>query len=192
MQLRLLAKRISETSTNNLPLIRPEDIESRTGSLVHGDYSLLGLVDGDSSFTLAQKNDILICQLRPYLGKVLLAAQTVHASSELIVLRARSGIEPAWLHLVMLSEQMTTYATRYSEGSKMPRTSWEKLANFEIHCVPSAQEQREFISAIQEKLEGIKMAMQMVRRLEDSIVVARSQLLESSFNGTLRKVNSDD
>lgn len=181
MHLRLLARRINETSARTLPLVRPEDIESETGSLVAENYSSLIVVKGDKSLSLACANDILICQLRPYLAKVVLAEQDVHASSELIVLRARESVDPKWLHLLLLSQQLTSYATRFSEGSKMPRTSWEKLANFEVANLPSLDAQKTFVSEVDSKLVGIRRSIQLTKQLETSLVESRRRILETGF-----------
>lgn len=185
MHLRLLVKRINETSTRTLPLVRPEDIESQTGTLVAESYSSLIVIGGDKSHSLASANDILICQLRPYLAKVVLAEQDVHASSELIVVRAREGVDPKWLHLLLLSQQMTSYATRFSEGSKMPRTSWEKLAGFEVAELPSLEAQKTFVSEVNAKLGGIRRSIQIAKQLETSLIEARRRLLETGFSAIL-------
>ncbi len=88
-----------------------------------------------------RQGDVLFGKLRPYLAKVFHAPRRAYASTELMCLRPRKGIDSRWFFYRMMSGPTVEWAVATSEGTKMPRTSWERLGTFRV-TVPPLDQQR--------------------------------------------------
>jgi type I restriction enzyme S subunit len=81
--------------------------------------------------------DILFGKLRPNLHKVVVAPCAGVCSTDILVIRP---LEPAFLPFAALqlsSTDMVDYATRLSNGAKMPRTSWSDISAYKIVTAPN-------------------------------------------------------
>lgn len=185
-QLRFLASNITNWTDEELPIVRPEDIVPRTGQIVGRDLENLLISHGGNSTTRCKQGDVLFCKLRPYLAKVVLAPVDLHASSELLVIRPRGGIAPGWLHGLLLSSSAIDWAVRTSEGAKMPRTSWESLCEFEVHDIPTWDEQIEISNSIQERFESLSEMELVLKNIEESIERVRRALVDDFFASKMK------
>jgi type I restriction enzyme S subunit len=114
-----------------------------------------------------RQGDVLFGKLRPYLAKSWLVDRDAIASTELVGLRPRRGVEPRWLGYVALSEPLKDWAVTTSYGSKMPRTSWEALSGFQIN-VPALSEQRaiaDFLDAETTRIDSLMSKKLSMRKL---------------------------
>jgi len=87
------------------------------------------LQSGKSRF---QQGNILFGKLRPYFHKVCVAPVDGVCSTDILVLRPKN---PEWMAFVLClvsSKQMIDYATRLSNGAKMPRSSWHDLSVYKV------------------------------------------------------------
>lgn len=89
----------------------------------------------------AQPGDVLFGKLRPYLAKTWLVDRPVFASTELLCLRPRAGVDSRWLAYLVASTPVVEWAVATSDGAKMPRTSWDKLAEYPVD-LPAIADQR--------------------------------------------------
>jgi len=119
------------------PFIALEDIESGTARLLVDEPTLKAADDS----VCYEPGDVLFSKLRPYLAKSYLAEQFGTATSELMVLRPGQMVEPRFLLYVTSSRPWIEWAVATSYGSKMPRTSWEAMAEYRL-WLPSIEEQR--------------------------------------------------
>ncbi len=122
-----------------LPYVALEHIESGTGSLLPG-ADLEGKETDDS--VRHQAGDVRFGKLRPYLAKSFLAVDTGVGSGELIVMRPGPEIESRYLWYLSLSQPFLSWAEATSYGVKMPRTSWEYLAQLDVKLPPRAEQRR--------------------------------------------------
>lgn len=79
-----------------------------------------------------KKNDVLYGKLRPYLDKAVLADTDGVSTTELLVLRAKQGIDPRFLACVVHSSDFLNHAISGTTGAQHPRTSWAHIAQFEL------------------------------------------------------------
>lgn len=84
-----------------------------------------------SKFTF-KKGDVLYGKLRPYLDKAVLAEQDGVCTTELLVLRAKEGIDPLFLIGVVHCRDFIEHAISGTTGSQHPRTSWRRISEFEL------------------------------------------------------------
>ncbi len=162
----------------DLPYVALEHIESGTGRLLPG----VELETKDADDSVAHRaGDVRFGKLRPYLSKSILAAEPGHGSGELLVLRPDTErLDSRYLLYITLSRPFAGWATATSYGVKMPRTSWEALASFEVN-VPSLTDQSRIVEfldtetgriddliAAEEKLAGLLREREL-SRLDDVI-----------------------
>ncbi len=128
--LRLLTDKTA-TRTNPVAL---ENIESWSGRFLATDTEFQG--EG----TAFEQGDVLFGKLRPYLAKVLLAESSGEAVGDFHVLRPATGVVPRFAQYQLLSREFIGVVDGSTFGSKMPRASWEFLANLPL-VLPDAEEQ---------------------------------------------------
>jgi len=88
--------------------------------------------DAQSHKTAFRSNDVLYGKLRPYLDKAVLAEGDGICTTELLVLRAKSGVDPRYLACVVHAPDFIEHALSGVTGAHHPRTSWSHIAQFEV------------------------------------------------------------
>src|SRR5882762_2827502 len=88
--------------------------------------------DVQSSKFAFRRGDVLYGKLRPYLDKAILAEQDGVCTTELLVLRAKNGIDPRFLIGVVHCREFIEHAISGTTGSQHPRTSWHRISEFEL------------------------------------------------------------
>lgn len=78
------------------------------------------------------EGDILFGKLRPNLRKSVRAPVEGLGSTEILVLRPKPGVDPAFAGHVLRSETVFSVAEKMTEGTRMPRTSWKILSGIAI------------------------------------------------------------
>ncbi|GLH99798.1 hypothetical protein Pa4123_50750 [Phytohabitans aurantiacus] len=119
------------------PFVGLESIEGNAGRLSADELPIKSATDS----LRHQKGDVLFSKLRPYLAKSLMADRPGTGTGELLVLRPTPQMEPRYLLYMTLSRPWLEWAEMTSYGSKMPRTSWDAIAECPL-WLPSFQEQR--------------------------------------------------
>ncbi len=117
------------------PFVALEHLESGTGRLA-ADVELPERMPPEIGAASVEPGDVLFGKLRPYLAKSWLADRPVFASTELLCLRPRAGVDSRWLAYLVASNPVVEWAVATSDGTKMPRTSWEKLAEYRMQIPP--------------------------------------------------------
>lgn len=139
------------------PFISLEDIESNTGRLLTATLPLKAAEDSVAH----QPGDVLFGKLRPYLAKSLLCESEGTATGELLVLRPDQELDARFLFYVTLSQTWLSWANATSYGSKMPRTSWETLAEYRLWLPPLEEQRRitDFLDAEISRHHRLEAAM---------------------------------
>jgi type I restriction enzyme S subunit len=91
------------------------------------------LQSGKSRF---KKGEILFGKLRPYFHKVSVAPVDGVCSTDILVLRPKV---PGWMGFGLChlsSKPLIDYATRLSNGAKMPRSNWHDISAYKIPLPP--------------------------------------------------------
>lgn len=142
------------------PYIGLENIPSRSSEL-------LGWEKADSSIStnsLFNAGDVLFGKLRPNLRKCVAAPFSGYCSTDILVLRAGSGITPEFAARVFQSELVGAAAERSAIGTKMPRTAWEHLRDVVVFC-PQPVEQKTIASVLDTLDVDIQKTAYIVKKL---------------------------
>ena len=96
-----------------------------------------GIVRASSVPTINQtqgyrKGDVLISNIRPYFKKIWLATYDGGCSKDVLVLRAKNGIDTYFLYYVLSNDDFFRYAMATSKGTKMPRGDKKSLMQYEV------------------------------------------------------------
>lgn len=129
IRLRYLASLItSGSAVGPRPMLSLDLIDGGNGRLLAEPPTCPNLPDSGAATALS--GDVLFGKLRPYLAKVHRVTGTCYASTELMCLRPGAGVDSRWLSYLLLSRPLVEWAVASSDGTKMPRTSWEKLGEY--------------------------------------------------------------
>ena len=134
-----------------------------------------------SNKTQFNKGDILFGKLRPYFHKVGVAPLTGICSTDIVVAVPRSEHWAAFTLACLSSGEFVDYASRTSTGTRMPRTSWKTMAQYEI-CLPSKQIVLAFQGLIQSILDRINANIHNTSTLTGT----RDLLLPKLMSGEIR------
>lgn len=158
------------------PFVALENIESGTGRLA-ASAELVEREAPDVGAATVEPGDVLFGKLRPYLAKTWLVDRPVYASTELLCLRPRPGVDSRWLAYLLASNQILDWAVASSDGTKMPRTSWDKLAECRVD-VPPLSHQRAIADYLDVETARIEALTEKKRRMVE--------LLKERFMETVR------
>ncbi len=163
-----------------------EHMEIATGRLT-GDVDNLVSLPGDR--VRFAEGDVLVSKLRPYLAKSWRATAPGAASSELMVLRPTSRINPRWLAYVVQSTPFVDFTVATAKGVKMPRTSPEEVGDYSLH-LPDLDEQEQLANFLDRETQRISETMTAAQRL---VELARERFAVQAMNeirGTLDQASN--
>lgn len=89
-----------------------------------------------------REGDILFGKIRPYFHKVAVAPVAGVASSDAIVIRAKSSKDFGLALAVVSSDAFVAHATQTSNGTKMPRANWGVLRQYPVPTPPDELQAR--------------------------------------------------
>ncbi|WP_434025861.1 restriction endonuclease subunit S [[Pseudomonas] boreopolis] len=112
-----------------------------------------------------RRNDILYGKLRPYLDKAILADTDGVCTTELLVLRAKPGVDPRFLACLVHDPDFVEHALTGVTGAHHPRTSWAHIAQFE--CPRFSYEEQQAIAALLWRVQDL------LKVCEDTLEVAQ-------------------
>lgn len=138
-----------------------------------------------SNKTQFNKGDILFGKLRPYFHKVGVAPVDGICSTDIVVAVPRSEHWAAFTLACLSSDEFVDYASRTSTGTRMPRTSWKTMAQYEI-CLPSKQIALAFQDLVQSILDKINSNIHNTSSLEET----RDLLLPRLMSGQIQLQSS--
>ena len=113
-----------------------------------------------------RRNDVLYGKLRPYLDKAILADTDGVCTTELLVLRAKPGVDSRFAACLVHDPDFIEHAMTGVTGAHHPRTSWAHIARFERPRF-SLDEQRTIASLLWRTQD-------LLRACEDTIETAQN------------------
>lgn len=131
--------------------------------------------DMRSNTSAFQPEDVLYGKLRPYLDKAVLADQAGVSTTELLVLRAKAGVDPRFLAAVVHSPRFLEYSIAGTTGVQHPRTSWAHIREFEAPAFTLDDQRR--------VAEILWLVHEAINRTED--LVEEAQALKRAAMQTL-------
>jgi type I restriction enzyme S subunit len=136
-----------------------------------------GLASAKAKF---RSRDVLFGKLRPYFKKVAIAPGVGVCSTDILVLRPKAD-DWAVAAAVCASDEVIDYASAGSEGTRMPRVSWDYLSRFEVP-VPDPDRRQALQAQVSPLLElGISLTVE-----SDRLAAVRDALLPRLLSGELR------
>lgn len=136
-RLRHAARQRVAPAAGDRPLVNLENVEPGAGRISDADRSA-----ETTQGIRAEPGDVLFAKLRPYLAKSALVTEPLDVSSEFLVMTPQPDLDNRFLLYLTLSKPWLEYAVESSYGTKMPRTSWESLAEFRLPRVAHKQQRR--------------------------------------------------
>jgi type I restriction enzyme S subunit len=141
---------------------------------------------GSSKDVTSQKfrfseNDILFGKLRPYFHKVCLSPLDGCCSTDILVIRPK---KPEWLGFCVFAffqKSVIDFVDGGSEGTRMPRTSWDVLSTYKI-TIPNDEKVVQFHEAVMPSIEKMKQNRMQIQSLEKT----RDELLPKLMSGEVR------
>ena len=79
-----------------------------------------------------QEEDILVSNIRPYFKKSWFATKSGGCSNDVLVFRAKAGIEPVFLYYILSADTFFEYSMATSKGTKMPRGDKKAIMKYPI------------------------------------------------------------
>jgi len=134
-----------------------------------------------------EPRDLLFGKLRPYFHKVGLAPDRGVCSTDILVMRPRTTGAHAFVAMHAFSDALIDYTTRLSNGAKMPRTSWQDIAAFQI-ALPPDNLIFQFNDLVGPMLERIRANVVLFR----SLVELRDSILPRLISGKVRVVDPNE
>ena len=132
--------------------------------------------DVTSTKTKFRTGDILFGKLRPYFRKVVQAPREGVCSTDIWAVRALDGVDQRYLYYCMASEEFVDFATAGSEGTRMPRATWEHVSRYTV-SLPTLSEQR----AIAHILGTLDDKIELNRRMNQTLEEMARALFKSWF-----------
>ena len=125
--------------------ISPSELHSELYyvGLEHMPRHSLSLYSWDNAYGLEsakaafQPGDILFGKLRPYFHKVVIAPFAGVCSTDILVCRSKQTAFYGVILMHLFSVKLIEYASRLSNGAKMPRINWKDIAAYSICISPS-------------------------------------------------------
>lgn len=174
---RLAELRVERRRSDADGLLTLEVVESGTGRLLADPWDS-PVEPPHAGVAEVEAGDVLFGKLRPYLAKVVHVTRPAYASTELLCLRPNTATDPRWFFYRMIARPTVEWAAATSEGTKMPRTSWERLGEFHVH-VPALSKQRAIADYLDTETARIDALIAKKRRLADLLRErARTQITE--------------
>lgn len=128
-----------------------------------------------------KKGEILFGKLRPYFHKVGVAPVDGVCSTDIVVV---APVESLWFGFVLghvSSETFVDFTNAGSTGTKMPRTSWNEMARYDV-VIPPSRLAEAFTAYVQSAVDRILSGIHESRTL----AALRDTLLPKLISGELR------
>ena len=155
--------RNTKSAGNPEPFIGLEDIAGGAGRLVSEVLAEKAATDA----LVFETGDVLFGKLRPYLAKSVAPTERGTCTSELLVMTPTMNLDSRFLLYMTLSEPWLDWAITSSYGSKMPRTSWDAMADFSFALPPLDEQRRiaDFLDTETTRLDALASLRERQRTL---------------------------
>jgi type I restriction enzyme S subunit len=180
---------LSDIAKNIRDGIKQESIDTEMSyiALEHMPRKSIALDTWSSAIDIAsnkfrfQDGQILFGKLRPYFHKVGVSFTAGICSTDILVLDSKVEVFFYYLLMNVSSDAFIQYVTLASEGTRMPRTSWDYMKKFEI-LIPDTRSLGIFNRLISSFIQRIKLNVYESKNLTKT----RDTLLPKLMNGQLR------
>jgi type I restriction enzyme S subunit len=163
-------------------LVAPNHIESGTGKLTSRETAAeQAAISGKY---LCQAGDVIYSKIRPALRKATLAPEECLCSADMYPLRARQGLDAAYLLFFLLSEPFSTWAVLESDRVAMPKINRETLNDLRLP-VPPMSEQRAIVAHITTETAKLDALRAATERTITLLKERRAALIAAAVTGKI-------
>ena len=170
---------ITEKVEEDLPKIGLENIESKSGRFIETGSDFAG------QGVRFRPKDVLFGKLRPYLAKVWLSDFDGQAVGDFYVFRSKQEVLPEFAKYRILDSSFIEVTNSSTYGSKMPRVSWEFIADLPI-AFPKIQEQESIVSHIETECALIDAKRAKTEKLIELLTEYRTALISEVVTGKIK------
>ena len=147
-----------------------------------------GITDASSLPTTIQTQafmtgDVLVSNIRPYFKKIWFADFDGGCSNDVLVFRAKEGVNKRFLYYVLADDTFFDYSMATSKGTKMPRGDKTSIMQYEV---PN------FSFENQEKIAGMLEALDKKIQLNNKINNNLEQQAQAIFDNMFPNTSSGD
>lgn len=138
-----------------------------------------------------QQHDVLVSNIRPYFKKIWFADQEGGCSNDVLVFRAKEGVDPRFLYYVLADDKFFSHATATSKGTKMPRGDKKSIMEYEVPDF-DLDTQKKIASLLGNIDAKITVNSKINKNLEEqAVVLFRSWFSAFSLSPNSPRVNSE-
>jgi restriction endonuclease S subunit len=170
---------ITEKVEDDLPKIGLENIESKSGKFIETGSDFAG------QGVRFRPKDILFGKLRPYLAKVWLSDFDGQAVGDFYVFRSKQEVSPEFAKYRILDSSFIEVTNSSTYGSKMPRVSWEFIADLPI-AFPKLHEQQSIVQHIENECALIDAKKAKTEKLIELLTEYRTALISEVVTGKIK------
>jgi type I restriction enzyme S subunit len=127
------------------------------------------------------RGDILFGKIRPNFHKVGVAQVNGLCSSDTFVLSPKLSVHHSMISMVTFSDEFVAQAVQTSQGSKMPRASWDVLKDFPVY-IPELSLLEQFNAVVEPAIEQVRILSLKNRNLKKQ----RDMLLPKLISGQIQ------
>ena len=129
-----------------------------------------------SKFTAYKAEDILFSNIRTYFRKLWIANKDGGCSNDVIVFKAREGINPSFGFYSLMNEEFIQYTVQTSKGTKMPRGDKEAMKIYPLSLPPLSEQK-----AIAHILGSLDDKIELNRQMNETLEAMAQALFKSWF-----------
>lgn len=98
--------------------------------------------------------DVLVSNIRPYFKKIWFADSNGGCSNDVLVFRAKEGVDARYLYYVLADDSFFNYSNATSKGTKMPRGDKSAIMDYiiEEHSLIEQHRIADILSALDKKI----------------------------------------
>lgn len=169
-RLRQSCRLLTEKTDRRSRAVALENIQSWTGRFQETET----IYEGEG--VAFERGDILFGKLRPYLAKALLADSQGEAVGDFYVMRPQGDLSGKFAVYQILSREFISLVDGATFGAKMPRASWDFVANVML-AVPPINEQQAIAAFLDHETAKIDALVEEQRRLIDLLKEKRQAVI---------------
>jgi type I restriction enzyme S subunit len=155
--------------------VSTENLIPEKGGVVNSSYvPLSGRANSYST------NDVLISNIRPYFKKIWLADKDGGCSNDVLVFRAKLGLEPVYLYYQLSKDAFFDYMVAGSNGTKMPRGNKTSIMEYLIP-LPPLPTQRKIAGILSAYDDLIENNLKRIKLLEEAAQVSYKKIINGEY-----------
>lgn len=126
--------------------------------------------------TRYEAGDVLISNIRPYLKKIWMADGSGGCSPDVLVFRAKPGVNSYYLFSILQQDCFYEYVMKAPKGSKMPRGDQQHIMRFPIKELSHSE-----ITTIEDITQKISLTLKLYTELCDNLSNMIHEMFEHWF-----------